>query len=69
MIDLSDMSFECLKPKIAACKITAKTVAKDVLENKRSSQFIKKPLSNNSSKADSIKTKFGKIDFSNQEHY
>ena len=32
-------------------------VAKEVFENNRSNQFIKKPLSNNSSKNDSIQTK------------
>ena len=55
VIDLSDISFECLNPKIAACDITAIIVAKEVFENNRSIQFIKKPLSNNSSNIDSIK--------------
>ena len=54
VIDLSDKSFECLNPKMAACKTTAITVAKVVIENSFSIQFIKKPLSSNSSNIDSI---------------
>ncbi|WAC01987.1 hypothetical protein N7U66_19470 [Lacinutrix neustonica] len=56
VMDLSDKSYVCLKPKIIAWNITARTVANEVLENNFSNQFIKKPLSNNSSKNDSIKT-------------
>ena len=57
VIDLSEKSLECLKPKIAACNTTAITVAKDVEENNFSIQFIKKPLSNNSSNIDSSRMK------------
>ena len=57
VIDLADKSYECLKPKIAACNSTAITVAKEVLENNRSNQLIKKPLSNNSSNNDSNQIK------------
>jgi len=56
VIDLSDKSLECLNPKIAAYRITASIVAREVLENNFSNQFIKNPLSNSSSKADSINT-------------
>jgi len=55
VIERADKSLECLKPKMAACRTTASTVAKEVFENNFSNQFIKNPLSNNSSKADSIK--------------
>jgi len=57
VIDLSEKSLECLKPKIAACNITAIIVAKEVEENNFSIQFSKKPLSNNSSNIDSSRIK------------
>ena len=52
VIDLSDISYECLNPKIIACNRIAIEVANYVLENKRSNQLIKNPLSNNSSNVD-----------------
>ena len=57
VIDLTDRSYECLNPKIVACNNTARTVAKEVFENNRSNQIIKKPLSKSSSNIDSIHTK------------
>ena len=57
VMDLSDKSFVCLNPKMAACKTSAITVAKEVFEKSRSIQFIRKPLSNNSSSIDSIQMK------------
>ena len=66
VIDLEDKSFECLNPKMKACNKTAITVAKDDLENSFSNQFIKNPLSNNSSKNDSIRTAGIMVKNSNQ---